>query len=67
MFYSVSVNNKTYSTNIKQKKQAIKIAETQAKTGNKVVVFRRYPETDKQPGHTEMIWYYIFGKEVTTR
>jgi hypothetical protein len=63
MFYEVTVNGKLYYTNIKRKEQAVKIARAQATKGNNVAAFRRYPETDRQPGHTEIIWYSLFESE----
>lgn len=59
MFYEVTVNGKCYYTNIKRKEQALKIAKTQAEKGNNVAAFRRYPETDRMPGHTEIIYYSL--------
>lgn len=59
MFYKVDVNGEVYYTNIKTKKSALAIAKSQAEHGNNVVAFRVYPETDRQPGHTEIIFYYI--------
>ncbi len=59
MFYEVNVNGKVYYTNIKTKKDAMNVAVSQAKKGNNVFTFRVYPETDRKPGHKEIIYYNI--------
>jgi hypothetical protein len=61
MFYEVTIGREIYSTNIKTKKDALAVAKNQISKGNNVVVFRKYPETDRQPSHTEIIYYYING------
>jgi hypothetical protein len=61
MFYEVVVDSKIYKSDIGRKCEALKLAEQQWLSRNykSVDVFRKYPETDRTPSHTEIIYLRI--------
>jgi hypothetical protein len=60
MLYEVSIQGGYHRTGIRTKKSAERSALWQAAKhpGSPVFVFRKYPETDRRPSHTEIIHIY---------